>query len=225
LLTRDFLDWDGMERDFDEERRLRRAAVTRFGVVPEPETDEAGGAPSPTQDQTDEDDNAASQRMEQRALWAELQVRRAMERGDFDDLPGAGKPLRLPDQHDPDWWVKRLIEREKLTGVAPPAIALRREDTELDATLDREGSDEGVRRVVADFNRRVVEARRQLQGGPPVVTPLRDAEAEVAAWRTRREERRERNRRLVAEEAAQAEAARAARGSLLRRLVPRRRGR
>jgi hypothetical protein len=79
--------------------------------------------------------------------------------------------------------------------------------------------------LIADFNRRVVEARRQLQGGPPVVTPLRDAEAEVADWRARREERRERNRRLVAEEAAQAEVARAARGSLLRRLVPRRRGR
>ncbi len=48
---------------------------------------------------------------------------------------------------------------------------------------------------MADFNRRVVEARRQLQGGPPVVTPTRDAEAEVAAWRDRRrEERRARAR-------------------------------
>jgi hypothetical protein len=213
-----------MERDFEEERRLRRAAVTRFGQVPEPADDDGQRSGGPA-DPTDEDDNAASQRMEQRALWAELQVRRAMERGDFDDLPGAGKPLQLPDRHDPDWWVKRLIEREKLSGVAPPAIALRKEDAELDGALDREGSEEGVRRVVADFNRRVVEARRQLQGGPPVVTRLRDADAEVAGWRARRDERRERNRRLLAEEAAAAEAARAARGPLLRRLRLRRRGR
>ena len=43
----------------------------------------------------------------------------------FDDLPGAGKPLDLPEKHDPDWWVKRLIEREKITGLAPAAIGLR----------------------------------------------------------------------------------------------------
>ena len=63
-----------------------------------------------------------------------------MDRGDFDDLPGAGKPLQLPEQHDPDWWVKRLIEREKITGVAPPAIALRHEDAELDETARPRGA-------------------------------------------------------------------------------------
>ena len=152
------------ERDLDEERRLRRAAVARTGQVPEPI------APA---DDDDDPDDAAAQRMEQQTLWVDLQVRRAMARGDFDDLPGAGKPLRLPDRHDPDWWVKRLIEREKLTGVAPPAIGLRREDAELDATLDREATEDGARRVVEDFNRRVIDARRQLTGGPPVVTPTR----------------------------------------------------
>src|SRR5215213_10307299 len=147
------------QRDFDEERRLRRAAVTRFGL-PEAEDEATEPAYDQAVDKTDEDDNDASMRMEQKTLWVDFQVRRAMERGEFDNLPGAGKPLQLPDRHDPDWWVKRLIEREKLTGVAPPAIGLRREDAELDATLDREATDEGVRRVVEDFNRRVIEARR-----------------------------------------------------------------
>lgn len=150
----------------------------------------------------DEDDNAASHRMEQKSLWVELQVRRAMERGDFDDLPGAGKPLQLPAQHDPDWWVKRLIEREKISGVAPPAIGLRREDAELDDVIDQEPSEDGVRRVVADFNRRVEEARRQLSGGPPVITPTRDPDEQVAAWVARREARRERHRQRLAAEAA-----------------------
>jgi hypothetical protein len=174
----------------DEERRLRRAAVARFGVVPEDdEPAESAGSVEKPVEKPDEDDNAASQRLEQQALWVDLQVRRAMERGDFDDLPGKGKPLDLPPVHDPDWWVKRLIEREKLSGIAPPAIALRREDAELQETIDREATEAGVRRLVEDFNRRVVEARRQLTGGPPVVTKLRDVDAEVAAWRERRRAR------------------------------------
>ena len=207
------------DRDLDEERRLRRAAVTRFGAAPEPEP------VARPDEKSEEDDNAASQRMEHKSLWVDFQVRRAMERGEFDDLPGAGKPLHLPDQHDPDWWVKRLIEREKISGIAPPAIGLRREDAELDDVLDREWSEDGVRRVVADFNRRVVEARRQLTGGPPVITRLRDADHEVAAWAARREAKRELARqRRAAEAAAAAEAAEASRsaaGHLLRRLLPR----
>jgi hypothetical protein len=205
------------DREIAEQRRLRRAAVTRFGVLPDDVP-----APDAAVDEHEEDDNAASQRMEQQTLWVDLQVRRSIERGEFDDLPGAGKPLKLPAQHDPDWWVKRLIEREKISGVAPPAIGLRREDAELDDVLDREWSEEGVRRVVADFNRRVVEARRQLTGGPPVVTRTRDADEQVAAWIARREARRELARRRLAAERGAARAEAAARRSLLGRL---RRGR
>ena len=161
---------------------------------PEPQPADA----ATTDDDQDEDDNSPAMRMEQQTLWVDLQVRRAMERGEFDNLPGAGKPLRLPDRHDPDWWVKNLIEREQITGVLPPALALRKEDAELDAALDRETTEDGVRRAVADFNRRVVEARRQLLGGPPVITPTRDADVEVAAWRTRRDERRRRQREQLA---------------------------
>jgi hypothetical protein len=39
---------------------------------------------------------------------------------------------------------------------------------------------------VADFNARVIDARRQLQGGPPVVTKTRDVDAEVQRWLERR---------------------------------------
>lgn len=183
------------EREIEEERQLRRAAITRA----------TGRSPEPPASETDDEDLAAT-RMQRRTLWVEMQVRRAVERGEFDNLPGAGKPIRgLGSTHDPDWWVKGLIERERITGVLPPALALRTEDAELDAALDRETTEAGVRRVVADFNRRVVEARRQLQGGPPVVTPTRDEDAEVAAWRERLLERRERQRRLLQEQVAASE--------------------
>jgi len=143
--------------------------------------------------------SVAAARIREQHLWVDAQVREAMARGDFDDLAGAGQPIRdLGASHDPDWWVKRLVEREQLTGIAPPAILLRREDAELDALLDRETAESEVRRLVADFNRRVVEARRQLQGGPPVVTRTRDVDAEVAAWAARREQRRAAQRALAA---------------------------
>jgi hypothetical protein len=163
----------------DRERRLHDAAVTK-----------AMGQPPPSPADDDEADEEAPDRWEHQALWVDHQIRAAMDRGEFDNLPGTGKPLKLPDRHDPDWWVKSLIEREKITGVLPPALALRREDAELDGELDRMGSEEEVRRALADFNARVVAARRQLQGGPPVVTPTRDVEDEVNAWRQRRAERR-----------------------------------
>jgi hypothetical protein len=119
-----------------------------------------------------------------RAAVVETAIQQAIRRGDFDDLPGAGKPIPgLGESHDPDGWIRRKIETEKLTGLGPPALTLRVEDARLDDSLDELAREDDVREAVADFNRRIIEARRQLLGGPPVVTPTRDVEAAVAAWR------------------------------------------
>ncbi len=124
---------------------------------------------------------------ENKAAFIETAIQLAIRRGEFDDLPGAGKPLEgLGTHHDPDWWIRRKIERENLTGLGPPALLLRTEDRELDDQLDLLGREEDVRTVLEDFNRRVIEARRQLQGGPPVVTSPRDVDAEISAWAERR---------------------------------------
>ena len=97
-----------------------------------------------------------------------------------------GKPLPdLGTHHDPDWWIRRKIQTEKLEGLGPAALTLRVEDRQLHDTLDAFRREAEAREHLEDFNRRVVEARRQLNGGPPVVTPLRDIEAEIAAWRER----------------------------------------
>ena len=142
--------------------------------------------------------SASAARIANQATWVDLQVRRAMERGEFDDLPGQGRPIEdLGAEHDPDWWVKKLVERENI-ALLPPAIALRKEDAELDDRLDDITAESEVRRELEDFNKRVVETRRQLQGGPPVVTPTRDVDAEVAAWRGRRTARVEAQRAAVA---------------------------
>lgn len=131
-------------------------------------------------------------RIEQQQTWVDVQVRQAMARGEFDDLPGAGKPIPdLDNEYDPDPWVKRLVERERV-AVLPPALAIRTEDAELDGLLDRLNSEPQVRREVEEFNARVRTALYTPPTGPfahPVITSKRDVEGEVAAWRARRTER------------------------------------
>src|SRR5215213_2625647 len=112
-------------------------------------------------------ERSTAARMREQARWVDLQVQKAIQRGEFDDLPGKGKPLP-PLDDDPNWWLKKLIERERITGVLPEALQLRKDDAELDAVLDREGSEARVQDLLETFNKRVVNARRQLQGGPPV---------------------------------------------------------
>jgi len=134
---------------------------------------------------------AAAQRISRQHEWVDLQIKQAMERGDFDDLPGAGKPIKgLGTQHDPDWWIKQLVEREKISGVLPPALQLRKDDAELDERLDRHTAESEVRRMLEEFNARVMKARYTPVDGPPLVTMPRDVEAEVDAWRSRRLARR-----------------------------------
>jgi hypothetical protein len=122
--------------------------------------------------------------------YVDLQIERAMARGEFDNLPGAGKPIEgLGAEHDPDWWLKKLIEREKIS-VLPPALQLRKDNAELEATLDRHTAESEVRREVEDFNARVLHARYTPVDGPPLVTMPRDVDGEIGAWRERRVARR-----------------------------------
>ncbi len=141
------------------------------------------------------------------ALLADRQIRNAIERGEFDNLPGAGKPLDLPDHHDPDWWLKNLMKREGLV-MLPPSVQLRVDDAALDEQLDRLSDEAAVRREVEEFNERVIWARYQLPAGPPLITMPRDIEATVAAWADRRAARAEESRRKAAEEVRACEEAR-----------------
>lgn len=141
------------------------------------------------------------------AMLAEVQIRKAIERGDFDNLPGAGKPLDLSDHHDPDWWIKSFMKREGLV-MLPPSIQLRKDDAALDEQLDRLPNENAVRREVEQFNERVISARLQLPVGPPLITMPRDIEATVAAWADRKAARAEEARRKAAEEARAREEAR-----------------
>jgi DnaJ homologue, subfamily C, member 28, conserved domain len=115
------------------------------------------------------------------------QIREAQERGEFDDLPGAGKPL--PDRgelYDEEWWLKQLIEREKLTGLAPATLQIRKEAEELMDRLGTVTAEAEVRHIVTRLNERIELARRGLVDGPSVVLPAFDVEDVVSEWRAAR---------------------------------------
>src|SRR3954454_9585997 len=122
---------------------------------------------------------------------AEEKNRAAQEAGAFDNLPGAGKPLDLRDVHDPDWFAKSLMRREKIDPglIMHPTLRLRREADSFPESLANLRSEKEVRAALEDFNQRVRDEWRRPQVGPsfPVIARPVSVERIVARWREMRE--------------------------------------
>lgn len=117
-------------------------------------------------------------------------IREAVERGDFDDLPGKGEPLPGAGRVGPvdeNWWVRGYLEREGLSGEAllPPSVQLRKELDRIDTTVARFVDERRVREHVAEVNSRVVDHMRH-PAGPRVPIRKLDADAVVERWRQAR---------------------------------------
>ena len=119
--------------------------------------------------------------------WVERQVREAIERGEFDNLPGAGRPLpSINGREDENWWVKGLLEREQLPMPLPTSLALRREVANLPQTLPDVPGEPTLRDIIEDLNRRIRDLHRRRVDGPPIVVKLVDVEQTVTDWRRSR---------------------------------------
>lgn len=116
--------------------------------------------------------------------WIDRQVREAIERGEFDNLPGAGKPLDL-DPAD-DWWIKAKMKREGLDAVLPSPLALRREVQDIQGALAEVTSEELARDLCEDLNARIRDFYARWSG-PRIVVRLLDVDHELHRWRRRRE--------------------------------------
>src|SRR6476646_5870239 len=91
--------------------------------------------------------------------WVDRQVREAIERGEFDNLPGAGKPIRgLTGRQDENWWIRQKLEHEDIRGALPTSLSLRKEVEELPDTLAGERDERAVREIVEDLNARIRDA-------------------------------------------------------------------
>src|SRR4051812_15606957 len=96
--------------------------------------------------------------LETMAFWYESsidrQLREAQERGEFDNLPGPGKPLAdAGREYEEDWWIRSWLEREGASAaVLPAGLQLRRDAEDLAKLDDRRTTEKAVRELVAAVN-------------------------------------------------------------------------
>ena len=115
--------------------------------------------------------------------WIEKQIREAVDRGEFDDLPGTGKPIPdLDKPYDGRWWIREKVRREKLPYL-PPTLALRKEAEQALVAASRAKSEPEVREIVAGINEKILEAVRKPPSGPPLNLAPIDVERVVREWR------------------------------------------
>ncbi|NSC20966.1 DUF1992 domain-containing protein [Streptomyces albus subsp. chlorinus] len=121
--------------------------------------------------------------------WADRQIREAEERGEFANLPGAGKPLAgLDKPYTEQWWVERKMREENLSYL-PPSLLLRKEAQEAAERAAEARSEAEVRAILTEINARIEEALRTPPEGPPHRLVPFDVESAVRRWRSERTRR------------------------------------
>ena len=139
-------------------------------------------------------------------------IREAMERGEFENLPGKGKPLPDSGPVDDMWWVRQFALREEAgEAFLPTSLLLRKEAADLPERVRKLPNEAAVRIAVADLNARIRAEIRLPTGGPPLLIAQLDVDEILAGWQAERERRRLDAEQQAAERAAAAAAERLAR--------------
>ncbi|MGH3631219.1 MAG: DUF1992 domain-containing protein [Sciscionella sp.] len=120
--------------------------------------------------------------------WVDRQIGEAQDRGEFDDLPGFGKPI--PNSGRPDTAYDTAAAMAKRAGIdtaslLPPSLALAKEVEELPTRLAAERSEIRVREIVLDLNDRIRTEACKPQAGPRMRARPVEVEDAVRAWRHR----------------------------------------
>lgn len=102
--------------------------------------------------------------------WVERQIREAQERGEFEALPGAGKPLTGLDRD----WLSTYVEREGLSvdAALPEPLRLRKEVENLPSAVAALRSEDEVRELVRELNLRIAAWIRSGEGPRIRLTPV-----------------------------------------------------
>ncbi len=116
--------------------------------------------------------------------FAERKIREAQVQGQFDALPGFGKPIpSLDEPDDENWWIKDKLRREGLV-LLPPILEARRDIEKTLEAIQSMPSEHQVRVALQALNERIRAAHFSVAGGPADGVMPVDIEAVVASWRT-----------------------------------------
>jgi hypothetical protein len=125
--------------------------------------------------------------------WVDKQIREAAERGEFDNLPGTGKPIPgAGTAYDEDWWLRGYLRREGVGSEAllPPSLLLRRDIEHLSEDVRDATSERQVRAAVRELNKRIVDWLRMPEGPFVPIAPV-NADDIVRQWRESARPKRE----------------------------------
>lgn len=117
--------------------------------------------------------------------WVEHQIREAQERGAFDNLAGAGKPIPRDSALDgDDWWIRRKMASE---GLKYPNRAADLKERIARACQDAcsAPTDAEARVIVARMNGEIHSFRAAPPPGPPMILRLIDIDDILARRRER----------------------------------------
>ncbi|HKZ07048.1 MAG TPA: DUF1992 domain-containing protein [Methylomirabilota bacterium] len=118
--------------------------------------------------------------------WVEELIQEAQQAGEFDRLDGAGRPIPgIEAPYDPDWWVKKLLEREKLSVLPPALDLLRKVEAGLEEVWKARGEEEARARVNA-LNAEIARVNSRIAEGPATRLAALEVDAVVSEWRARR---------------------------------------
>ncbi|WP_433111367.1 DUF1992 domain-containing protein [Micromonospora sp. CA-246542] len=121
----------------------------------------------------------------------EAQIRGAAQRGEFDNLPGMGKPIPgRGTPYDESWWIKSFLEREKLPSdlLLPTPLQLRRRVEQVPDEVRDLPTEQAVRAFVGQLNAQIVAWLRNPDGPRVAIRPV-NADEVVARWRAERARR------------------------------------
>jgi hypothetical protein len=115
--------------------------------------------------------------------WIDRQIREGMERGEFEGLPGHGKPLADLDRpRDEMWWVRSKLRREAVSFL-PPTLELRKAVDAAKAAIAAAADEATVRALVEEINERIRQVNRQSVAGPPTTLSPFDVDEVVENWK------------------------------------------
>lgn len=118
--------------------------------------------------------------------FAEQQLKAAFEAGEFQRLPGHGRPIPGIDEPlDENWWIKKKL-RDEQVSLLPPLLEAKRDIQQTRERIRTIRSETRVRVELEKLRDRVRKALDSPAPSPPVYVMPVDLESELAAWRRER---------------------------------------
>jgi len=96
---------------------------------------------------------------------AERKIREARQKGDFDDLPGKGEPLRLEDDSSVPETLRMAYKVLKNADVLPPELLLRKEIVTLEQLIAACEDDDARKRLRIELSLKRLQLETAVHDG------------------------------------------------------------